>query len=135
MMDQQRFEALAEAYGGDMQAWPAKEQAEANAFAAAHPDIAEPVLEAAKALDAILVDAAIEPPSERLYHSIVEHGVRARRSQRPVWAAAAAAIMLTVGMGTGWLAGPSTGEPSEDIFALAFGALESAETLTLEEDV
>lgn len=135
MMDQDRFEALADAYGGDMQRWPTECRGEAQAFAAAHPEVAETVLTAAQALDAILADAVQEPPSDALYHRIVADGMRARPLSRPAWAAAAAAVMLTVGLGAGWLAAPSTVGADEDVFALAFGAFESADTLSLEEEV
>lgn len=133
-MDQQRFEALAEAYGGDLARWPQEERAAASTYLAAQPDLAEPVLMAAQALDAVLADAAIEAPSDALYENILASGIGARPARRPVWAAAAAAIMLTVGMGTGWLATPAPADPTEDIFAVAFGAFETADTLSLEEE-
>jgi len=135
MMDQDRFEALAEAYGGDMQRWPEGERVHAEAFASAQPEVAETALSAAGALDAVLADAGIEPPSEALYQRILAGGVQARQPQRPVWAAAAAAVMLTLGLGAGWIAAPSTVDPAEDVFASAFAAFETNDPLLLEEDV
>jgi hypothetical protein len=76
-----------------------------------------------------------EPPSDALYQRIIVDGMRARPLSRPVWAAAAAAVMLTVGLGAGWLAAPPTVGADEDVFALAFGAFETADTLSLEEEV
>ncbi len=47
-----RFQALAEAYGGDLARWPADEQADAHAWRAANPAEALAILSEAGALDA-----------------------------------------------------------------------------------
>ncbi len=134
MIIQDRFEALCEAYGGDIAKWPEAEREAAEAFLAAHPDTAMPALVAARALDEVLTEAAISAPSEGLHQSIVSQGVKVRQPRQPVWAAAAAAVMLTVGLSAGWMAAPGPVTETEEVYASAFGALDTVETLTLEED-
>jgi len=53
-MNRERFEALAEAYGGDLRRWPAAERDAAAAKRAAEPAFAEAVLVQAGGLDAAL---------------------------------------------------------------------------------
>ncbi len=135
MMGQDRFGALCDAYGSDIDRWPEAERQAAHAFAEAKPLIAQPRLEAARALDEALSSAVIEPASEALYQRIVAEGIRVRTPQRPTWAAAAAAVMLTLGLGAGWVAAPVAETPADDVYASAFGAFDSADALSLEEDV
>lgn len=53
-MTRERFEALAEAYGGAIARWPAAEREAALILAAAEPDFASAVLARAESLDAAL---------------------------------------------------------------------------------
>jgi hypothetical protein len=53
-MNRDRFEALAQAYGGAVARWPAGERDAAAALMAAEPDFARDVLAEAEALDAAL---------------------------------------------------------------------------------
>ena len=134
MMTQERFEALAEAYGGDLAQWPEAERSMALAYASAHDDKAAPVLKTAQALDALLNTAAEPAPSAVLFDQVVARGVAERRRSTPVWAAAAAALMLTIGLGAGWVTAPGGVSQSDDVFASAFGTLEEVELFTLEEE-
>src|SRR5436190_11698495 len=59
-MNSQRFETVAEAFGGDVAAWPDAEREAAAQFMAADPARAEAILGRAAALDAAL--AAWSPP-------------------------------------------------------------------------
>ena len=62
-MTRDRFQALAETYGGAVVRWPAAERDAALALAAAEPDFARAVLARAESLDAIL-DAWRHHPRE-----------------------------------------------------------------------
>ena len=53
-MDRERFEELAEAYGGAVARWPTAVRADALAFAAAEPRAAREILARAESLDAAL---------------------------------------------------------------------------------
>ena len=59
-MIKERFAALADAYGGEIDRWPAAEQAAARAFWGAHPAQAAAILTAADGLDGLLA-ASPEP--------------------------------------------------------------------------
>lgn len=59
-MDETRFGALAEAWGGDLRRWPEAERQAGQIFADAHPRQAERLLFEADALDALL-DASPRP--------------------------------------------------------------------------
>ena len=61
-------------------------------------------------------------------------GEALRRPAAPAWAAMAAAVMLTVGLGAGWLAAPDTAALDDEVFASAFGALDEVDVFGLEED-
>jgi hypothetical protein len=50
----ERFEAIAEAYGGDVARWPAEAREEAAVLMAEAPDFTQAVLERARALDAAM---------------------------------------------------------------------------------
>lgn len=134
MMTQERFKALADAFGGEMARWPDAEREAAKAYAEAHPDTAKAVLKGAQALDAMLARGAEDAPSSALFGRIVADGAAVRRPVAPGWAAAAAAVMLSVGLGAGWLAVPQSAAPDEEVFASAFGALEEVDMFGLEED-
>ncbi len=133
MMTLARFEALCDAYGGQIARWPEAERAEAMAFLQANAEEAQPRLDAARALEDLLSQAPIEAPSEALYHKVVASGIAERHSLQPVWASVAAALMLTMGLGAGWLAVPDQAAYTDEVFASAFGAFETVDSLSLEE--
>jgi|OM-RGC.v1.025546906 hypothetical protein len=139
MMEEARFKTLAEAYGGDIARWPDADQASARAFQAAHPERAEAVLHDALVLDRALAGAGpVDTPS------CLEGAILAQTAQEkaglapapPPWAALAAAVALTVGLGAGWFAVPEQDPYADPAFAEAFGSLENDdvfETLAGEE--
>jgi hypothetical protein len=53
-MDNERYQSLAEAYGGDVGRWPEAERERARAWAAREPEAARSVLDEAEALDTML---------------------------------------------------------------------------------
>ncbi|WP_321845764.1 hypothetical protein [Paraburkholderia bannensis] len=71
-MTPERFHTLVEAYGADPRRWPQLERADALAWARAHRDQADAVLEAALELDAWLARDMVAPPSRALFEQIVE---------------------------------------------------------------
>ncbi|CAN5338980.1 hypothetical protein BH11PSE2_BH11PSE2_06480 [soil metagenome] len=84
-MNRQRFEALAEAFGGDIDRWPTADQAAARAFWSAEPQAADAALRAALDLDAILA-AAPEPEFSVLLRERLM--VAAPGRHRSVWRSA-----------------------------------------------
>ena len=78
-MTQERFEALAEAYGGDIGRWPQAERGEATAFARAQPQAAGPVLAVARRLDERLAADSLAEPGFDLRQRIIAAAPRAAR--------------------------------------------------------
>lgn len=70
MMDAERFEALADAYGAEPRRWPATEREAAVAFQRAHRAVAERILFSARMIDAVL-DASPSPAVEPVLHDRV----------------------------------------------------------------
>ena len=104
-MIEERFQSLADAYGGDIDRWPAGEQAAARAWSVAHVKQALTILEEASSLD-MLLDMA-EPPvaSPVLRDRIVATALLARRPMQRtlMWASATglmAACLAGVMLGT-----------------------------------
>ncbi len=64
-MNQSRFDALADAYGGDLERWPEAERAAARAHLRDHP-AAGPILASARDLDLALADWKMEGPGSAL---------------------------------------------------------------------
>jgi hypothetical protein len=60
MMTAERFAQIVEAHGAEPRRWPADERAAAQAFARAHAEAADPVLRAARNLDAAMDAYAVE---------------------------------------------------------------------------
>lgn len=134
-MDIKRFEALADAYGGEIARWPEAERAEALTLVERNP-AARALLEDAAALDAALRSAAVTPPPTGLSDKIIADGAGAGAASapQPRWAAMAAALTLAIGLGAGWFAGTDPGATDAEIFAAAFGALGDDEVSALLED-
>lgn len=86
-MTKEQFQALAEAYGGDIARWPAAAREEASLLAAAEPGFAQAALARESRLDAAL-DALprLEAP-HALYERIVASAPAQRRRRWPAWLA------------------------------------------------
>jgi len=85
-MDAQRFTALTEAYGGEVQRWPQADQAAAALFAQSEDGRA--ILERAGRLDAMLDGYRIAAPSRVMHAGIVDNAathLRQGRRQRWWW--------------------------------------------------
>jgi hypothetical protein len=130
MMDQTRFQALADAYGGDMDRWPLDERAAGRAFAEAFAGAAKPILDEAAVLDGLLRDAGASSAPSALFSAVLagapSGSVSGQPSPAPRWAAMAAALMLTAGVGAGWIVTPDGSDAAADaLFAEAFATLET----------
>ncbi len=80
----ERFEALANAFGGDVVRWPIGERAGAMATMAARPGETARLLETARTFDAILSAASIEAPSPTLLGAIIRNAT-IRPAPSPLW--------------------------------------------------
>ena len=102
-MTLERFEALAEAYGGDVARWPLAEREAAAQLMAAEPDWVRDILARADALDAAL--AAFSPPraASGLMDRIVASAPQPRsRTRWTGW-------LVPAGMGAGLAAACAAG--------------------------
>jgi hypothetical protein len=104
-MIEERFQILADAYGGDIDRWPADEQAAARAWSAAHVKQALAILEDASSLDMLLDMAEAPVVSPVLRDRIVASALEAHRPMRRtlMWASATglmAACLAGVMLGT-----------------------------------
>jgi hypothetical protein len=84
-MDAKRFEALAEAYGGDIERWPAGERPAARAYRLTDPLYTGEILAVAQALDGLL-SASPEP----LFAGVLRERLLAQAPRRPAWRGARA---------------------------------------------
>lgn len=106
-MTPDRFETLAEAYGGDIARWPSQDRDDAALVLAADPDFAARVLNRARGLDEMLDAWTPLPVSADLREAVIAIAPRARPSvQAWLWRAglgaglaAACAAGLVVGVG------------------------------------
>lgn len=106
-MTAERFLALTAAYGADRRRWPEGERVAAEAFAAAHPDLARPALAEADAIDGLLhrsptprVPTALR---DRVLAAATAAGGNARRTGR-LWV-----DRLGLAFGAGWAAAACAG--------------------------
>lgn len=83
-MTKERFQELAEAYGGEIARWPAELREEAALLAAAEPAFARAVLAREAQLDAALDELPRAAASAELFERIVA-GAPALRRARPAW--------------------------------------------------
>jgi hypothetical protein len=93
-MNRDRFEALAQAYGGSVARWPAVERDAAAALMTAEPDFARAVLAEAEALDATLDAWRPQPVTHELREAVIAQAglARARAGLRGwLWGAGAGA--------------------------------------------
>lgn len=99
-MTSERFLALIAAWGADARRWPEGERAAAQAFVAAHPDLAREALAEADSVDALLhLSRALQPSMpmrDRVIASAAAAGLKARRQGRH-WL-----DRLTLAFGAGW---------------------------------
>lgn len=137
-MDEIRFQALADAYGGDVARWPQAERAAAEAFMDAKPARARSILSQAQALDQRLAEMGPAQPDSALFEAVI---AAAPDPMHPPAAASApvaglaAALALMVGAGAGWIAAPAGDVYPESAFSTAFGVLEARSDLdTLAEE-
>jgi hypothetical protein len=100
-MTPERFEALAEAWGGDVSCWPDAEREAAAAWMAAEPTQAGVILARAADLDAALAAYAPARPSLGLAERIAA-GAPKPRARRIGW-------LLPAGMGAGLAAACAAG--------------------------
>jgi len=132
-----RFQALAEAYGGDITRWPAEEREAATLTLALFPDLADGLLADESRLDAALDSWRPSVVSHRLQQAILEAAPAPRRTYGFVgWlrgaglgAGLAAACAAGVVMGAQM---SSLDQPPAEVNALAT-ALTGYETFALDE--
>lgn len=79
-MNNLRFSELAEAYGGDIDRWPASERLQASALLVADPEGAKSILDEAVALDLLLRASPDPAPSRALKEAIIASAPRPRRA-------------------------------------------------------
>lgn len=99
-MTRERFEALADAWGGDLRRWPEVERGPAERLRAADPSLAG-VLESADALDALLHAAPRPVVSAALRDRVLAAAPKPRRGGFAKWAVGR---NLGWSLGAGWAA-------------------------------
>lgn len=100
----ERFQLLAEAYGGAIARWPADVQDGAYAFLAAAPDQADAVLAEARACDALMDHAVSLAPSAALRDRVIALAPAARPQRARIWR-----WMTGAGVGVGLAAATAAG--------------------------
>jgi hypothetical protein len=78
----EKFQELAQAYGGEIARWPAALRDEAALLAASEPEFARAVLSREAALDAALDELALVPARTELFERIVADAPALRRRRR-----------------------------------------------------
>lgn len=104
----ERFQLLAEAYGGAISRWPVDTQDAAYAFMAAAPEQADAVLAEARAMDALMDQAVSPAPSAALRDSIIARAPAARPGRTRLWrwmTGAGVGAALTAATAAGVMAG------------------------------
>ena len=104
-MIEERFQILADAYGGDIDRWPTDEQAAARAWSATHVKQALAILEEASSLDMLLDMAEAPVVGAVLRDRVVASALQTHRPMRRtlMWASATglmAACLAGVMLGT-----------------------------------
>lgn len=85
-MTRDRFEALAQAYGGDVSRWPSGEREAAAVWMAAFPDEAQAMLAGAGDLDALLHAWTPAPVPHALREQVIAAAPAPRRPSLWAWA-------------------------------------------------
>ncbi len=105
MMDDSRFQDLADAWGGDTRRWPKAERASAEAFRATHADRAAAILTEAQGLDVLLDRAPRAEASAHLRARVIASAEAAGlRPRQPLFTRPAAWLS-----GAGWAAACAAG--------------------------
>lgn len=118
-MNAERFQTLAEAYGGAIARWPTETQDAAFAFLADRPEQADAILAEARDTDALLDAAPRLSPSMALRDRVLAAAPRERAARGPVWRwltgasvgaglAAATAAGLVAGVNLSMASAPQT---------------------------
>lgn len=120
----ERFQSLAEAWGGAIARWPAEVQDAAYAFMAASPEQADAVLAEARATDALMDAAPALSTSIALRDRVIAAApaARARRSRLWRW-------MTGAGVGAGLAAATAAGVMAGVSLSLAQAPLGEDEAL------
>jgi hypothetical protein len=111
-MTEDRFRALAEAYGADLRRWPLAERDAAQAFVEANRDVAEAILDIERSLEAQLEAYIVEPPPA-LRQRVIDLAPRARAVAR-AWR-----WITALGLGVGLAASAAAGVAAGVSFAPA----------------
>jgi hypothetical protein len=136
-MTRERFQDLAEAYGGDLARWPADVREAAAVLLAAEPAFAQGVLAEAGVLDQALDGWAPLAATHELREAIVAAAPLARPSRVAAWiaragwgaglaAACAAGLILGVQLTAGQAAAAGADEVAEAMTSFDLGADASA---------
>ncbi len=134
-MTSERFEALAEAYGGETARWPQAEREAAAAVMAGQPDFARAVLARADALDEMLDAWRPAPASAALLERVLAQAPRHRATGLAAWiwrgavgaglaGACAAGLLMGVSLSSG-------GDHATDNLSAAMGAYDGDATAPL----
>lgn len=119
----ERFRALVEAYGGDLERFPQRERASAKALALASRE-AQQLLATARVFDSLLASARDDLPSAQLENELSAIPFRHVQQRSRIWllpfrtharAGLAAAAAVLLGLLGGQLAPPESGPDGDDI--------------------
>jgi hypothetical protein len=122
-MNLDRFQSLADAFGGSITRWPADVQDAAFAFTAAAPDAAARALALARELDDDLDEAERLSPSSALRQRVIDAAPRARRLLRTPFQRWAAGAGVGAGLAAATAAGLIAGVNLSAVSAGGDGAL------------
>ncbi|HQN51276.1 MAG TPA: hypothetical protein PK913_09460 [Phenylobacterium sp.] len=136
-MTPERFEELAEAYGGETARWPQAEREAAAALMAGRPGFAQAVLARADALDEVLDAWRPAPASAALLERVLAEAPRRRTTGLAAWiwrgavgaglaGACAAGLLMGVSLSTA-----SGGGHTTDTLSAAMGAYDGDTTAPL----
>lgn len=113
MMSLERFEDLAEIYGGDIARWPEGEREAARALLATEAERLAPVLAAAGQLDRLLDLAPAQSPDAALMGRLISAAPQPAGGGRRWIAGLTAAFGLTAAAFAGVLVGVTIGRPAQ----------------------
>lgn len=126
-MTHERFQALADAFGGDVSRWPAEVREAAAVLMATEPELAGRTLVAAQALDAALDACRQSPASSALVARVLAAAPRPARRRRFWLSPAALGAGLAAAAAAGVIVGAQMSQRSSDSSEVAV-----ADTLSLE---
>ena len=109
MMALERFEDLAQTYGGEIARWPEGEREAARALLAEQPERLKPVLTAAAQLDRLLDLAPAQSVNAALLGRLIDAAPRPATSARRWLTGLSAALGLSAAAFAGVLAGVALG--------------------------